>query len=317
MRRPSLIVLGWLALCCACGGSGGSSAPTTTGPAEAAPTIEELRQTTYAGFADDVGEVTLVDGHWEGAPYVEGGASRPRIDLLGDLAIVGDVDGDGSDEAVVLLAQHGGGTGEFLFVAVVDRSGGHAHNTATARIGDRIQIRRAAVDAGTIVLDVVQAGPDDAMCCPGDLVTRSWVVDSEGLRELAPVVTGRLGPDTLTGSEWVLARWNLDEPAPEAPAVTLVFDDGNVGGSSGCNRYFGAITAGETPGDIRIGPVGGTMMACPDDVMEVEARYLTLLGSVEKMGFHNGRLALTYSHDDTVGTLLFERRALSETGAGD
>lgn len=317
MRRPTIIVLGCLFLCSACGGSDTPRTTTATAPAEAAPTLDELRQATYAGFADDLGEVTLADGHWEGAPYVDGGAARPSVDLVGDLSIVGDVDDDGSDEAIALLAQHGGGTGEYLYVAVVDRTGGRLRNTATALIGDRVQVRRASVDSGTVVLDVVQAGPDDAMCCPGDLVTRSWVVDTEGLRELEPVVTGRLGPETITGSEWVLTRWNLDEPAPEAPMVTLVYDGGNVGGSSGCNRYFGAITAGETPGDIRIGPVGGTMMACPDDVMAVETRYQTLLGAVTKMGFRVGRLALTYVHDDTAGMLLFEPRAASETGAGD
>jgi heat shock protein HslJ len=317
MRRPSIIVLGWLFLCSACGGSDTPRTTNATAPAEAAPALDELRQATYAGFADDIGEVTLADGHWEGAPFVDGGAARPSVDLVGDLSIVGDVDGDGTDEAIALLAQRGGGTGEYLHVAVVDRTGERLLNTATALIGDRVQVRRASVDSGTVVLDVVQAGPDDAMCCPGDLVTRSWVVDSEGMSELEPVVTGRLRPETLTGSEWVLAGWNLDEPAPEAPVVTLVYDDGNVGGSSGCNRYFGAITPGEAPGDIRIGPVGGTMMACPDDVMAVETRYQTLLGAVEKMGFHIGRLALTYVHDDTGGMLLFEPRAASETGAAD
>lgn len=311
-RSVTAIVLVSSVLYIGCGGADTSSSSGTAPSTAGAPTLDELRNLTYTGLGNDPRTVTLKDGRWEGAPYVEGVASRPRVDAVDNLRLVGDLDADGSDEAVTLLAQHGGGTGEYLYLSVVDRIDRGPVNTATTRVGDRVQVRRATIDSGTIVLNVVQAGPDDAMCCPGDLVTRRWTLGEDGLRELEPLVTGRLGPGMLAGSVWTLTRWRSDEPAPDTPHVTLTYADGSFAGSSGCNWYFAAVTEGDTPGTVRLGPIGGTMMACSEQEMAVETRYLTLLGLVEKMSFQVGRFALTYAHDDTMGTLLFERQPDSE-----
>jgi heat shock protein HslJ len=313
MRSGTAVVLCSLVWSFGCGGTQTPPPATTAPTAAGAPTLDDLRNASYTGFSDGVGEVTLTDGYWEGPPYVEGAVSRPRVDLVGDIRLVGDVDADGSDEAVALLVEHAGGTGEYLYLAVVDRIDDGVRNAATALVGDRVQIRGADVEDGTVALDVVQVGPDDAMCCPGDLVTRRWTLGPDGLTELESVVTGRLGPDTLAGSEWVLTGWGMNEPVVAGPEITLAYEDGRFVGSSGCNRYFAAVSAGDTPGEIRIGTAGGTMMACPDDVMEVETRYLTRLGATRKMGFHVGRLALTSVDGDT---LLFERQPTSQPDDG-
>jgi heat shock protein HslJ len=55
-------------------------------------------------------------------------------------------------------------------------------------------------------------------------------------------------------------------------------------------------------------------MACPEAVMRVEQRYLAALAGVSRFGFLAGRLALTWSADGAMHTLLFERRA-PEAGA--
>jgi hypothetical protein len=46
-------------------------------------------------------------------------------------------------------------------------------------------------------------------------------------------------------------------------------------------------------------------MACPPAVMDVEQRYLFLLGQSIQFGFRFGDLALTYSDGQTDGVLLF------------
>lgn len=81
-----------------------------------------------------------------------------------------------------------------------------------------------------------------------------------------------------------------------------------VAGRGGCNRYFAGITEGGPPGEVSIGPVGATRMACPEEVMEVESRYLGALESVVRYGFLAGKLALTYGEDDAAGVLLFTPR---------
>jgi hypothetical protein len=129
-----------------------------------APTLEELRNAAYEGVEEAGGSLTLTDGKWEGEPFVEGGASRPSVILVRDLRLVGDLDGDGREEAVVLLAAETGGSGEMVYLAVVRRTGTALENIATAPVGDRVQLRDWRIDGRAIVLEVVQAGEKDAAC---------------------------------------------------------------------------------------------------------------------------------------------------------
>jgi hypothetical protein len=144
-----------------------------------APTLEELKNATYNGFKGHHGPVTLADGRWEGKPYVEGGASRPEVYFVRDFRLIGDVNGDGTDEAVVLLGESSGGTGQNIYLAVVDRKNGKLENVASTLVGDRIQIREARIEEGRIFLDLLQAGPGDAACCPGELATRGWELTAQ------------------------------------------------------------------------------------------------------------------------------------------
>ena len=74
------------------------------------------------------------------------------------------------------------------------------------------------------------------------------------------------------------------------------------------NRYFAAPKPGEMPGDLTLGPIGSTQMACPEPVASFERRFLTQLGSVRKFGFVTGLLALSYEKDGAPGVMLFEAR---------
>jgi len=275
-----------------------------------APTLQELKNATYKGVEEAGGDVTLVDGKWEGKPYEPGAASRPGVTFVRDFRLAGDLDGDGAEEAVVLLAANAGATGELSYLAVAGRAGGHVTNVATAPIGDRVQVRDARIAERRIVLEVVQAGENDAACCPGDLVTRTWELSGAALKEAAPVKTGRLSLDALAGTEWVLTSWAWDEPAPAAPDVTLTLDGTRVVGSAGCNNYFAQVTPGDSPGGIKIGPAGSTRKMCPEAEMAVEKRFLEQLAGVTQIRFVAGQLALPYARNDqTSGVMLFDRRA--------
>jgi heat shock protein HslJ len=261
------------------------------------------------------GAVDLVDGRWEGDPPVEGAASRPTVHAVRDFRLVGDLDGDGAGEAVVLLAASAGGSGEDLYLAVVDRRQERLENLATTRIGDRVQIRGGRIEGARIFLDVVRAGPEDPACCPGELASLGWELTGRGLEEFAVGRdTGRLFLAALGGAEWVLHSWSRGEPAPSDPVVTLAVEDDRLVGSAGCNRYFAAAEPGEMPGDLLVGPAGATRRACPEPAMAVEARFLGQLGRVNRFGFLAGRLALSYREDGAVGVMLFDAGA--DAGAG-
>ena len=259
---------------------------------------------TYHGIEDS--PVQLSDGRWEGKPYVEGGASRPSVGLVENFVLTGDLDGDGSDESIVLLWQSSGGSGTFDHLAVMAEVGGELRNIATAPLGDRVQVRRAEISYGALYLEVIQAGEDDAACCPGQLAKRSWVLDPDGLSELDSEYLGDLSAATIEGDEWVLTGFGPDQPVPKEVKVTLQVMQGQVSGTSGCNRYSATLDNGAVPGEIKIGPAMSTRMACPELQMEIETRFLGLLGEVKSFQFLAGRLILSGTRDDTHFSLTFE-----------
>jgi heat shock protein HslJ len=272
----------------------------------AAPTADEVANLDYHGIEDADGTVALREGHWQGAPYAEGGASRPGVMIVPGPLATGDLDGDGSAETVVLLSSSGGGSGTRSSVAVVARRGGRVQNVATRLLGDRVQVRSLAIEDGLLTIGVVRAGPNDPACCPGEMATYSWRLRAGELGDAGPpVVSGRLSADTLDGSDWVLSRFTFDEDAPARPVMTLSFADGQVRGTAGCNGYFAGFTdtAGAAAGSVTLGPVGATRKMCPEPDMAVEDRYLRQLGGVSRFGFMNGRLMLGYDG----GVMLFDR----------
>ncbi len=275
-----------------------------------APSLEELATATYQGVGEET--VTLVDGEWEGEPFVEGGASRPVVGLVEDFYLASDLNGNGNQEAVALLWTSSGGSGTFDYLAAMGRKGDQVVNLATAELGDRVKIRSYEIDGDQIVLEVVQAGPDDAACCPGQKMRRTWALNGDDLAEVSSKDLGRVSTADLEGVEWVLRRFAWDEPAPEEPEITLVFRDGMIGGSSGCNRFNSAVSEGDMPGDLSVGLIAGTRMACPDDIAALETRFLEALESVNQYSFMVGSLVLNWSREDVWNTMIFEPRPLAE-----
>lgn len=300
MKKTAILMLILLPVIAGCGQKEKEADRTT------APTLAELRNATYVGIAEQ-DTVTLKDGLWEGAPFVEGGASRPRIQFVREFMMTGDLDGDGLDEAAVLLAGSSGGTGENIYLAVVGIREGALRNLDTVLLGDRVRVRKSGILEGRVFLDLLRAGPQDAMCCPGELAMVAWKLTGDQLVAMeAASEPQRLSLDSIGDREWVLRWWDLEEKALTEPEVTLFFKDGRLGGQSGCNNYFAAANIGQQPGELTMGPAGGTMMMCEDDIMAIEQRYLAQMDGVTKFGFLTGMLALSYEIDGRPGVMLFE-----------
>lgn len=323
-RRLAPILLP--ALCClaACGPGGGPEPPrpavndesppvaVAAEPADrAAPSLEEAAQATYAGLLEGA-PIALTDGHWEGEPYAPGGASAPRAGLVGEFLLQGDLDGDGAEESVVLLWTSTGGSGTFDYLAVLGRAAdGSAANRATAALGDRVRVRGARIADGHIILDLVQAGPGDAACCPGEKVRRTFALEGASLVEGGVEPQGRLSLADLSG-EWQLTHFGPDEAVGEGIGITLRFDGdgagGRISGASGCNRYTGTVAAGDAPGALSVDPaIAVTRMACPEPQMAAEQRFLEALANVTGFSFLAGRLVLSWSGGDAGGSLRFIR----------
>jgi len=257
---------------------------------------------------DGAAVIALADGRWEGEPYVPDAASAPRAGLVEDFVLQGDLDGDGSEESAVLLWTSTGGSGTFDYLAVLDRAAdGSVANRATAGLGDRVRVRDARIADARIVLDLVQAGPGDAACCPGEKVRRTFGLEGASLVERGAEPQGRLSLADLSG-EWRLTHFARDEAVGEGLVITLTFDGERISGSSGCNRYSGAVAAGDAPGALSVGPaIAATRMACPEPLMAAEQRFLQALANVNGFSFLAGKLVLTWTDGDAGGNLKFSR----------
>ena len=173
--RPEILVL-------VLGVALGACSADTGGPAEL--TIEQLRDATYDNVLD--APVTLVDGRFEGEPFTPGAVTRPVVTLVPGAAAKGDLDGDQADELIVALARNSGGSGVFLYLAVMRESHGKPANIATLSLGDRVRVTALSIDDGKILAELVEHGPNDPMCCPTSEVSREWTLQDGELSEIEP-----------------------------------------------------------------------------------------------------------------------------------
>jgi heat shock protein HslJ len=84
--------------------------------------------------------------------------------------------------------------------------------------------------------------------------------------------------EDITG-EWELAEGTADGAALPSSGATLQLGNGEAGGVSFCNQYFGTYRL--TGAAIVFEGLGGTEMACEPDVMVAERAYLYALGTVD------------------------------------
>lgn len=95
--------------------------------------------------------------------------------------------------------------------------------------------------------------------------------------------------ETVQHPEFEDVHWRLVElqsesgemaPLLDQIVVEVKFSGGKLGGTAGCNRFFGSYVLGEA-NQLTLGSeMGSTQMACAPEVMDQEQQYLTLLGQV-------------------------------------
>jgi hypothetical protein len=185
-----------------------------------------------------------------------------------------DIDGDGQSEWVSVMVDMPGGSGRFYHLVVADTNEKGEPTFRTVFLGDRERILRMWDDQGQVALDMIQAGEGDAACCPSHKVIRRWKMQDGKLMEQPMDAYGRVSVDDFQDATWQLVAMD-GEPLPENARVSLVFGEkSRVAGKSGCNRY--STTVEElSSGVLKVGmSLVSTKMACPDDRMSLEQRYL-------------------------------------------
>lgn len=105
--------------------------------------------------------------------------------------------------------------------------------------------------------------------------------------------------DPLEGTSWVLLAYGNTNPIP-GRNVTMMFEDGQVRGSGGCNSYSGPY---QVHGDqITFDQVGMTLMACPEPLglMEQETAFMQFLGAAQTFSLEKGQLKIFRSDGEAL-----------------
>ena len=138
-------------------------------------TADAIRNADYDSPWAAFGHARLSDGIYREKFNPD---SPTEIVIRSDLIVMGDLDGDGVPDAVVLLISSPGGSGTFYDLAAVVNYRGIPKNIDTVPLGDRVKVKAISIQSGTIKVEMLAHGPKDPMCCPTVEVTRTYKLDA-------------------------------------------------------------------------------------------------------------------------------------------
>jgi hypothetical protein len=144
--------------------------------------LDILRYGAYR--SPDWGEFQLSDGIYYRTPPTSQESPETYTTRLLDTVLYGDINLDGFEDAVVFLSTQNGGTGHFVEIAAVLNLNGSARNVSTLYLGDRIVVESGAVQDGLITLNLRVQGPNDGLCCPSQIATWNFHLDSGQLVQI-------------------------------------------------------------------------------------------------------------------------------------
>jgi hypothetical protein len=149
------------------------STPIAPTSSPAGLTLDSLRNGTYVTTYESQ-TVTLINGFYSGSM----GATPYSVRMLTTYAL-GDLNGDGNNDAAIILAENSGGTGTFVSVVAVLDQGGAAQQVSQEKLGDRVVVNSVDITSGVIHLDMVVDGPNDPLCCPSLPQKQNyWLINS-------------------------------------------------------------------------------------------------------------------------------------------
>lgn len=131
--------------------------------------------------------VGLTDGRRE-TPAAPGSAIKVKTTVMGR-PVFGDLDGDGDEDAVLLLIHDPGGSGTFFYVAASINVNGRYQGTNAILLGDRIAPTDIGICNGVAAVHYADRGPEKPMSADPSVDKTSVVTLQNGrLFEVAPEV---------------------------------------------------------------------------------------------------------------------------------
>lgn len=260
-----------------------------------------------ATYLIDEKPVTLVNGKAE-IEIAPGAESKQKVSLFGEPAY-GDIDGDGDQDAVLLLVSNSGGSGTFYYAAMADNFNRLYRGTDSILLGDRIAPQTYYIQGNKAIVNyaVRPAGaPMTARNSEGESLYLQIDPKTFRLILIAPNFEGEADPSRMTLDmtrwKWINTIYNNDTMVtPKKPGVfTLTFKkDGTFSVTTDCNSMSGGYkTNGST---ITFTNIATTLMFCEGSQ---EQDFSAMLGKIQSYHFTSkGELIFDLKLD--TGSMVF------------
>jgi hypothetical protein len=164
---------------------GPAATPTPVAPAKTTSplTLDMLQNAEYASEFTASKKAKLVGGKYEESA-APGSASKVTVNLIAQPLAFGDLNGDGVDDAAVILATSTGGSGTFVVLNAVLNDKGAAKFASSISLGDRVQPKTITISGGVITVDEIRHSPTDPLCCPTQQATLKFKLVDDKLTEI-------------------------------------------------------------------------------------------------------------------------------------
>jgi hypothetical protein len=152
---------------------------------------QQIRKVDFKNFTydahcagEDTTKVTVKNGEFSSEKQEDGYVDRMYFNVFE--VSYGDLNGDNSEEAIVLTVCNTGGTGNFSEGFIYTLKGGKPVVFANIPGGDRAYggLRTARVENGQLVVETNNEGENGAACCPEFVVTTRYDVSSGKLKQV-------------------------------------------------------------------------------------------------------------------------------------
>ena len=142
--------------------------------------VATLGNLSYSGLVDGR-EIALVDGTFR----EEGEAETIAVQLLTPFIALGDLNGDGSTDAVALLELDTSGTGRFTYAAPVLNVLTTPVVGPAVMVEDRIQPKALSIADGQVIFEYIGHGEGDGECCPSWNIRHTFAWQDGALVEVS------------------------------------------------------------------------------------------------------------------------------------
>jgi heat shock protein HslJ len=251
--------------------------------------------------------VALQDGSFS-KKTAPGSATITNVSIHGD-PIYGDVDGDGDDDAIVILVKDPGGSGTFHYSAIAVNTDSGFIGTDAILLGDRITLQSIRIERRRAKVEFLTRSVDESFAVEPSharSIHLQYSPETYTLIQVAVDFEGEADPNVMTLSmkpwRWIKTIYNNDTEV--IPIDTAAFDvtfleNGQFSATTDCNNIRGTATVDGHR--IAFGSIISTKKYCEKSQEQI---FTKMLGEVQSFLFTSrGDLILELRYDS--GSMIF------------